>query len=360
MMTAVRNISPALTRHSYWLVVLWPLLLPLAWSMRDLPGMGVLFAWFPLLFMFFGLPLVDLLIGRDLHNPDVASAKTYPDELVPAISGLLYLLVLAWAIWVVGTQTERFSLLALIGWTLSVGDIGGVIGINVAHELIHRRKPWLRALGGVMLSTVCYAGFKIEHPRWHHVHVATPADPSSAPRGRTIYTHIPTAWVKNTIRAFRLSAGIARQRGRVAPWLNHEMSAWYGLSVLMTVAAWLWLGAVAALVFVLQGLAAASLLEVINYVEHYGLRRDQRPDGRYEPPSIMHSWDSDFWLSNVLLLQLPRHSDHHVHPSRPFSSLQQQPEAPKLPLGYSTLANLVWVPWLWRRIMHPLLPPETG
>jgi alkane 1-monooxygenase len=356
-MARTRTIPPALTRHSYWLVVLWPSLLPLAWTMRDLPGMDVLFAWLPLLFMFFGLPLVDLLIGRDGHNPRIESPRAYPDEWVPVIAGLVYLGVLVWALWVVGLHSERFGALALTGWILSVGDIGAVIGINVSHELIHRRRAFLQRLGGLMLSSVWYAGFKIEHPRWHHVHVATPRDPSSAPRGRTIYTHIPTAWVKNTLRAFRLSAGQAREQGRAVPWLNHEVSAWYSLSVLMTAAAWWWFGPLAAMVFVLQGLAAASLLEVINYVEHYGLRRKKRPDGRYEPPSIAHSWDSDYWLSNVLLLQLPRHSDHHTHPSRPFSSLQNQPDAPQLPLGYSTLANLVWVPWLWRRIMDRRLPP---
>jgi len=101
---------------------------------------------------------------------------------------------------------------------------------------------------------------------------------------------------------------------------------------------------------------AASLLEVINYVEHYGLRRRKLDGERYEPPSVAHSWNADFWLSNAILLQLQRHPDHHVHPTRPFSELQTVADAPQLPLGYSALTLVAFCPPLWRRLIHPRLP----
>ena len=107
--------------------------------------------------------------------------------------------------------------------------------------------------------------------------------------------------------------------------------------------------------FVAHGLGAALLLEVINYVEHYGLRRRRRPDGRFEPPRVQHSWDSDFWLSNALLLQLPRHADHHVHPGRPFTALQRQAGAPQLPFGYSTAVLVALLPPLWWSVMDKRL-----
>ncbi len=95
---------------------------------------------------------------------------------------------------------------------------------------------------------------------------------------------------------------------------------------------------------------------MINYVEHYGLVRESRGAGRYERPRVWHSWESDYWLSNAFLLQLPRHPDHHVNPTRPFTSLQKCERAPQLPLGYSTLVVAAFVPTLWRALIHPRLP----
>jgi len=109
------------------------------------------------------------------------------------------------------------------------------------------------------------------------------------------------------------------------------------------------------IVFICQGLAAISLLEVINYIEHYGLRRKLIREGRYEPPAIRHSWNADSWLSNIILIQLQRHPDHHVHPRRPFTQLQSIQEAPQLPFGYAVLSLVVFFPPLWRKLIHPRL-----
>ncbi len=356
-----RHFPATLTRHSYWLAVLIPLLLPLAWSMRDLPGFGWLFAWVPLLVLYVVLPALDLLIGRDAANPESTAARVYPDTVVPVAAALVYLPTLAWSLYIIGTRPEAFAWPALAGWALSLGDIGGIAAINVAHELIHRRDARLRRLGGLLLACVWYPGFKLEHPRWHHVHVATEADPSSAPRGSTVYGQVPRAWLANSVRAWKLGAASARARGRAFPALRHEVAGWYALSLALTLSAGLAWGAVAGLVFLVQGLAAAGLLEVINYVEHYGLRRQRGADGKYEPPGARHSWDCDFWLSNAILIQLPRHADHHTHPGRAFSALRYSDGAPMLPLGYPLLVIVAMVPAWWRRLVHPHLPDrETG
>jgi alkane 1-monooxygenase len=356
----VRKISPRLTRHAYWLVALLPLLMPAAWAVRGLPGMAALFAWIPLLFLFGLLPVLDTLIGRDASNPEIEPGGAYPDVLIPVAASFVYILSLFWSLSIVGRESAGWNMVALLGWTVSLGNIGGVVAINVAHELIHRRNTWLQRLGGLSLSCVNYAGFKLEHPRWHHVKVATPEDPSSAPKGSTIYTQVPRALLLNTIRAWVLAVENARERGRALPVLNHEMTAWWLLSLALFCLCWAIWGSTVAWVFIFQGLAAASLLEVINFIEHYGLQRDKKPDGRYLPPSIEHSWNADFWLSNTILLQLQRHPDHHVHPTRPFSQLQTLPEAPQLPLGYAALSVIAFVPSLWRRIIHPRLPSREA
>jgi alkane 1-monooxygenase len=357
-MTACRPFPEALTRHSYWLAVLLPLLMPLAWSLRNLPGMSILFAWLPLVVLYGLLPALDLLIGRDTHNPAGVRASAYPDTVIPVAAAVTYVGVLAWSLGVIGRYPDVFQWPVLAGWILSLGDVSGIAGINVAHELIHRRNRWLQRLGGVLLSCSWYAGFKLEHPRWHHVHVATPADPSSAPVDSTIYRQVPRALLLNTLRAFRLSAREARRRGRRTWAWRHEIAGWYALSILLAAAVGLAWGPVAAVAFLLQGFVAATLLEIINFVEHYGLHRRRREGGGFEPPAVRHSWDCDFWLSNAILIQLPRHADHHTHPLRAFSGLQRHGEAPVLPLGYPLLVNIAFLPWRWRRIIHPHLPGE--
>lgn len=350
-----RDISAVFTRHSYWLLVLLPLLMPAGLALRALPGMGSLFAWVPLLVLFGLLPVLDVLIGRDAVNPDTGKSSSYPEVLIPVAVSLVYIPVLAWSVWIAGTRSSDWSTIALAGWTLSLGDIGGIAAINVAHELIHRRKKSLQALGGVLLSCALYPGFKLEHPRWHHVKVATPEDPSSAAKGTTVYGQIPRAMFLNTIRAWRLAVENASEQGRALPLIQHELTGWWLLSLLLAVLAVTFAGLTGLVIFICQGLLAISLLEVINYIEHYGLRREMIREGRYEPPTIEHSWNSNFWLSNVILLQLQRHPDHHIHPGRPFTQLQNVREAPQLPSGYAALSIIALFPPLWRKLMHPRL-----
>jgi alkane 1-monooxygenase len=329
--------------------------MPAALALRALPGMEHLFAWFPLLVLFGLLPVLDALIGRDAADPETGVSSAYPDVLIPVAASLVYIPVLAWSVWIAGTQSGDWSTLSLVGWTLSLGDIGGIAAINVAHELIHRRKKSLRVLGSLLLSCTLYPGFKLEHPRWHHVNVATPDDPSSAAKGTTVYGQVPRAMFLNTIRAWRLAAENARKQGRALPLIQHELTLWWLLSLLLAILAVTFAGLAGLVVFVCQGLLAISLLEVINYIEHYGLRRKVIREGRYEPPTADHSWNSNFWLSNAILLQLQRHPDHHIHPGRPFTQLQNVREAPQLPAGYAALSMIALVPPMWRRVIHPRL-----
>lgn len=348
-----------LKRHGYWLVVAVPLLLPLSAFMGVRTGSMAFWAWFPEIVLFVVLPIVDVLIGRSPQPSSRLSDMRRLQIVVPLAAAGAFLACLTISLWVVARWPGLFSPIALAGWVLSMGGVGGVAAINVAHELIHRRAPWMQRLGGLLLTVTWYPGFKIEHLRWHHVWVATERDPASAPKGRSAWLHVPRALVHNPVRAWRLAVERARGQRREMPWLSNELTWWYALAALMlgsVVAAW---GALAGLVFVAQGIAAAGMLELINYVEHYGLRRKRLANGRYERPGVAHSWNADHWLSNAILLELQRHADHHVHPSRSFAELESVPEAPQLPLSYAALVPIALVPPAWRRVMHPHLPLEA-
>ncbi len=115
----------------------------------------------------------------------------------------------------------------------------------------------------------------------------------------------------------------------------------------------LWLGPVGVAYFIAQGFFAACALEIINYIEHYGLERRRLPDGRHERTTHLHSWNSDYLLSNLLLFQLQRHSDHHALPRRRYQVLRHHADSPQLPGGYASMFLLALCPPLWFRIIDP-------
>jgi alkane 1-monooxygenase len=243
-----------------------------------------------------------------------------------------------------------------LAWTAAAGMCGGLHAMLAAHELIHRRTRWERFAGGLLLAAVAYGGFKIEHVRGHHVDVATPADASSAPRGRSLYRFVPAAVVRNTRRAFQLEAERLRASGRSAWSPRNELLGWsavtLGLAALVTGL----YGPVALLFFAGQAGVSIWTLETANYIEHYGLRRRQGPDGRYERVGPAHSWDATYIPSACLIFNLPKHAHHHLRASVPYYQLEPMEGAPRLPGGYSAMLLLAHLPPLWRRVIDPRIP----
>jgi len=343
-------------RHAFLLVFAVPALLPVAFVLGRMTGLPDLCAFFPILFLDALLPLLDSLMGRDTRNPDTSAARdddlpTYYEALV-MVCLPLHLALLVWAGHVLFVQ-HPFGIAGAIGWTLSLGYIGGITAINAAHELIHRPSRLKRAFGGTLLSVVSYSGFKIEHVRGHHVHVSTPEDASSAPRGMSLYRFLPQAIVRNTINAWRLEASRLRRLGLPAFHFRNELIGWHALTLALVVLHGWAYGVLGVAFFLGQSLFAILSLETINYVEHYGLRRRRLASGRYERPDITHSWNSSHRLSNLLLFNLARHSDHHANPTRPYPLLRHDDASPQLPAGYGAMFLLAQVPPLWRRVMDP-------
>jgi alkane 1-monooxygenase len=92
------------------------------------------------------------------------------------------------------------------------------------------------------------------------------------------------------------------------------------------------------------------LLEAINYIEHYGLQR-RSVGGRIEAFGVNHAWNADHLLTNAMVANLQRHSDHHMHAWKPYAELAALP-GPQLPTGYAGCLFLASVPRLWFAAMH--------
>jgi len=314
--------------------------------------------WFPLVFLFVLLPAFDYLLGHDPVNVPVDEGRPHardPWFRAPRLWPLpVQLALYGWSGW--WFALAELSFVGAAGWLLSQGLVGGILAINTAHELIHKDAPIERLAGGLLLTSVGYHGFKVEHLRGHHVHVATDADASSARLGQSLWHFLPRALWRNTVSAWTLEA--ARLGGLGRGWFSpgNELLWWTALWLGAAAAFTAWLGPVGLLFFLAQGLFAAGALEIINYIEHYGLQRRRLADGRYERTTHRHSWNSDYSLSNLMLFQLQRHSDHHAFPKRRYAILRHQPEAPQLPGGYSAMFVLALCPPLWRRVIDPRVP----
>jgi alkane 1-monooxygenase len=222
-----------------------------------------------------------------------------------------------------------------------------------------------RWLSKISLAPTGYGHFYIEHNRGHHVRVATPEDPSSARFGETYWEFLPRSVIGSLRSALRLEAQRIRRRGG-NPWnpktylINDALNAW-----LMTVVLWAALIALcgpAVIPFLLiQAAFGVSLLEAVNYLEHYGLMRQKKDNGRYERCTPEHSWNSDHLVTNLLLYHLQRHSDHHANPTRRYQTLRSMDGAPNLPCGYGPLIGVTYFPPLWRWVMdHRVLEHYGG
>jgi alkane 1-monooxygenase len=301
------------------------------------------------------LPLLDRFLGNDTDNRDPAPSRPAEMQIAFRVLTLLtlpaWIAVLAFSVW--AFVDLPLDAIGKAGWVLSTGILGGILAINPAHELIHKSSRLERTFGGMLLACVGYHGFKIEHLRGHHVLVATPQDASTARLGESVYRFVPRALFLNTRNAWRLEAARLRASGRRIVSPHNEMIRWTALWLALLAAFGSWLGTGGAAFFVLQGLAAAASLEVINYVEHYGLRRREVSQGRYERATHLHSWNASQRLSNWLLFNLQRHSDHHAHAGLRYHVLRHRDDSPQLPAGYATMFVLALIPPLWRRVMDP-------
>ena len=244
---------------------------------------------------------------------------------------------------------------------MSVGLLGGMIAINLGHELIHKDPKVENWMGGLLLSTVTYAGFKVEHVRGHHVHVSTPDDASSSRYNQSLYDFLPKAFVRNFKNAWRLEKEYLERKGKKNFSIHNELIWWYSISALFAVTfglLWGWQGVV---FFLGQSFFAALALEIINYIEHYGLHRRVNEKGRFERVTPAHSWNSNYLLTNLALFQLQRHSDHHANPTRRYQILRSMEGAPNLPSGYASMISLAYFPPIWRKVMdHRVIEHYDG
>lgn len=308
--------------------------------------------WFVVILVHAIIPALDWLFGEDAANPpEAALAGLVQDRYYSWVLYAFVPLQLAATVggaWLAATGDLPWH--HLMGLAVSVGMINGV-AINTAHELGHKRDKVDRWLARISLAPTFYGHFYVEHNRGHHKNVSTPADPASSRMGETFWAFWPRTVVGSLRSAWHLEAErLARSGKGVWSPSNENLQSW-AMSVVLWGAVLAVFGWVALPFLLIQAVYGFSLLEVVNYLEHYGLLRRTLPDGRVERCMPEHSWNSNHMVTNLFLYHLQRHSDHHANPTRHFQALRHFEESPQLPAGYAAMILLAYFPPLWFAVM---------
>ncbi|WP_415920062.1 alkane 1-monooxygenase [Tateyamaria sp. SN6-1] len=260
------------------------------------------------------------------------------------VLGIVHFVLLGLAVWAMGSALPMLDkVLIVVGCGLYFGQISN----SNAHELIHRRARWAFRLGAANYASVLFGHHTSAHRLVHHVYAATARDPATARLGEGFWAYLPRTW----IGSFRAGLRAERQRRDGAFWPTPYR--WYvaGAALSLCAAALLAGGAgIAGLIAI--ALYAQIQLMLSDYVQHYGLIRAIGPDGRPEPMGPQHSWNTPHWYSSAMMLNAPRHSEHHLHPGKPFPALTLDADTmPMLPRPLPVMAVVALIPPLWGKVM---------
>ncbi len=301
------------------------------------------------LFVFLGL---DILLGYDTVNPARDEDRPGTHALLFRLPVWTYIPVqLGTIAWGLVTVSRSSSVVGLIGLAIATGAAAGIFGMLAAHEMIHSRRRAERALGLAMLAGVGYMHFRISHLYGHHRYAGTVQDPATARRGETAYRFIWRSVTGQIAEAWRFERQrLARRRW---PLLGNRMVGYALVIVALDLGVLGLLGWRAFAFQLVQSVSAIFILELFNYIAHYGLLRRMRADGRLEPFGRQHSWNARPRFNNWALFNGGHHADHHRQPTAPYQDLRLDPAAPELPFGFAGSILLALFPPLWRRTMDP-------
>lgn len=330
-------------------------LIPLsAWIGLEYRGFWV---WGTLIFTFGIVPVIDALFPASTQNVPVEVEESrskifFFDLLLYACAPISFYLLFVYF------QTVKNTALTFsetLGLTIGIGIVLGSMGINVAHELGHRSSKVARLFAWAGLLPVLYQHFYIEHNRGHHKNVSTKKDPATARKNEDLYSFFLRSISGQYKNAWRLENSRLKNSGLKAFSRHNEMLR-FTLYQTLYLSVVIILFGIQLLPYALAvALIGVLLLEAVNYIEHYGLKRSILPNGKPERVLPKHSWNSDFEMGRIMLFELTRHSDHHYKASRKYQILRHMDEAPQLPVGYPASMLLATLPPLWFRVMNKRL-----
>jgi alkane 1-monooxygenase len=324
-------------------------------------SLGGFYNYLAVIFTFVFIPVLEIIVKK--------SDEKYTDEekknrnLDPFFDLLLYLNIpIVFGIFFF--SLEKLSLTSsvydIIGIILSASIVMATNGINVGHELGHRKSLIAKTCSKLLYLPCQYMHFYIEHNFGHHINVATPEDPATAKYKQTVYNFWLTSVVRTYVSAWKIQFKLLKVSKRSFFSIKNDMLFYSLFQLTFLVFIYYNFGLYLTLLSIVMSVVSFLFLETINYVEHYGLLRKKEPSGRYERVKPHHSWNSNHTIGRIVLYELTRHSDHHFKSSKKYQILESLDECPHLPHGYPTSILLSLIPPVWFSIMNPLVRHYRG
>ncbi len=344
-MRTLKYISPLIVYVSAW------------WSLSTTGPV----VWIPVIYAWIFIPLAELILKPDPANKNAAEEELARNDRSYDI--LLYMIVLLqYAVlfkFLYGMSHDQLAWYDAVGRTWVMGILCGVFGINVGHELGHRTNVFEQTLAKMLLLTSQYMHFFIEHNKGHHKRVATPDDPSSARQGESIYLFYFRSIIFSYFSAWQIANKEVRKKGRPVFSFYNEMIRFTLIQLVFMALMVIGFGWITTFYYLIAAAIGITLLETVNYIEHYGLQRTYLGEGKYERAMPGHSWNSDHVIGRLMLFELSRHSDHHYLASRKYQVLRHHDESPQMPTGYPGMMILSLFPPLWFRVMNKKIKQLT-
>lgn len=315
--------------------------------------LGGYFSYFALIFLFGFLPFLELFLNPTKENfseaeEEIVKYDQWYDFVIYSMLPIQYAL-LGYFLYQIGDSS--LMVYEKVGMTLAYGMAAGVLGINVAHELGHRNSKYEQFMSKLLLLTSLYMHFFIEHNRGHHKHVSTDNDPASSRWGEWVYFFWFRSSIGGWLSAWQLEADRLKRQQKAVLSIHNEMIIYQLIQAALLLLIFFSLGGVVVLCFIGGATVGFLLLETVNYIEHYGLRRKKK-GSYYERTLPIHSWNSNHPIGRLLLFELSRHSDHHFIANRKYQTLRHFDESPQMPTGYPGMMLLSLIPPLWFWVMH--------
>lgn len=311
-------------------------------------------------YAFVVLPVFELIFPVDTHNLNQNETENKLKNKL--FDWLLYLnLPIVFGILILGLNavtSMQLQTFEIVGLLISVGIVLGVNGINVGHELGHRQTTNERFIAKLMFLPSLYMHFYIEHNFGHHLHAATKEDPATARFNQTVYSFWFTSTIRQYISAWKIQNTLLKTHNRRFFSVKNDMFWYLVIEALFLLVIYLIFGPLGLLFSILSAVVGFTLLETVNYIEHYGLLRLKTKSGRYERVQEIHSWNSNHVIGRIVLYELTRHSDHHYKSSKKYQILDCHENSPQMPFGYPTSMVISLIPPLWFRLMNKRIPSK--
>ena len=313
---------------------------------------GIL-TFLPALYLFLVIPFFELILKVDPQNLSEQEKVLAANDSFYSV--LLYLMLpiqFGFLVYFMFHIQEAQTTSVLIGRISSMGLMCGVLGINIGHELGHRSNRFERIIGELLLLSSLENHFLPYHNRGHHTNVGTKSDPATARRDEWLFIFWFRSQIGSYLQAWKIEITRMKIMKKHMFSLDNKMIQYTLLHSLFLGSIYTYFGAAVLIYFLLAATVGIILLETVNYIEHYGLYRQQRENGNYEQVKRKHSWNSNHVIGRVVLFELSRHSDHHFKADRPYQLMETSEDSPVMPTGYPGMMLLAFVPPLFFKVMN--------